>query len=155
MVEPITGAAAVGSIMSFKGQRAAGKAAQQVSEYNAQVKENEAVLLARQKRDHEESIRMQSRQLIGSQRVATAASGVQMSGSPLMAMADAYLNTERDIANLRYASTIEQTEAEQSASLTRMEGQLSNRAAQTQAYATLLGGVSQAYYQDKQMKAIT
>ena len=154
-MDPITGAAAVGSIMSFKGQRAAGKAAQQVAEYNAEVKRNEAILLARQKRDLEEQTRMQSRQLIASQRVATAASGVQMSGSPFMAMADAYLNTERDIANIRYASTIEQAEAEATAGLTELEGRVTNRASQVQAYATVLGGVSQAYYQDKQMKAIT
>ena len=143
-MDPITGAAIVGSVMSFKGQRAAGKAAQQAAEYNAQVAENEAILLARRKRAEEEVKRMQTRQLIGSQRVATAASGIQMSGSPLGALADSYFALERDVANLQYASSIEQTRATSTADMARFEGDSAKMTSDINSYATLLGGTTTA-----------
>ena len=54
MVDPVTiaaGASAVSGMMGYKGNRASAKSARQVGEYNAQVAENEAVLLQRATRD--------------------------------------------------------------------------------------------------------
>ena len=59
-VVPIAAAAVgVSGFLSFKGNRAAAKAARQTAEYNAQVKENEAVLLQRAKIEEENSLRQQ------------------------------------------------------------------------------------------------
>mgnify|MGYP006908221745 CR=1 FL=1 len=138
----IAGAQAAGAVLSFKGQKAAAKSAMQVADYNAKVAENEAILLARAKRRQEEESRMQARQLMGAQRVATAASGVLMSGSPLEAMADAYFGVEKDAARIRYASDIEQLQKEKEAALIRAQGRANESAMQVQAYASLLGGVS-------------
>lgn len=144
-MEPLTMAAAAasvgGGIMGFKGNQAAAKSAKQVAEYNAQVRENELVLEQRQKAEEEKSLRQQSERLVGQQRVATAKSGIQMSGSALQAMADTYFQTEQDALKIRYASDIAETRAEADATLERAEGSARASAFKTQAYSSLLSGV--------------
>lgn len=142
-MEPTTiaaGASAIGGMMGYKGNMAAARSAQQVAEYNAQVAENEAVILARAKRDEEESLRKQSERLVGTQRVMTAASGVQMTGSPLQALFDTYISTEMDAAMIQYAGDIEQVQKQSEAALARAEGGARATALKYQAYGSLLGG---------------
>jgi len=138
------GGQVLGGIMGSKGNQAAARAAQQVAEYNAQVAENEAILLQRQKREEEAALRRQSDRLISTQRVATAKSGIQMSGSPLQALADAYFNTEKDAARIQYASSIQQMQKESEATLSRLEGQATAQALRIQAQQSLLGGFTDA-----------
>lgn len=141
----IAGAQAVGAVLSFKGNKAAAKSAEQIANYNATLAENEAVLLARTKLRQEEQLRNQSDALIGAQKVATAASGIMMSGNPLDAMANAYFGREMDVARLQHASNIEQLNKQSEATLTRVQGRAISAGMQTEAYASLLGGVSTAY----------
>lgn len=146
-MEPTTiaaGASALGGIMGYKGNMAAAKSARQVAEYNAKVAENEAILLARAKRDEEASMRKQSERLIGTQKLMTAAAGVQMTGSPLQALADTYFGTEEDAAKIQYAGSIEQVQKESEAALARAEGGARASALKYQAYGSLLTGASQA-----------
>jgi len=138
------GGQVLGGIMGSKGNQAAARAAQQVAEYNAQVAENEAILLARQKREEEAALRRQSDRLISTQRVATAKSGIQMSGSPLQALADAYFNTEKDAARIQYASSIQQMQKESEATLSRLEGRAQAQAFRIQGQQSLLGGFTDA-----------
>ena len=144
-VVPIAAAAVgVSGFLSFKGNREAAKAARQTAEYNAQVKENEAILLQRAKIEEENSLRQQSERLEGTQRVATAASGITMSGSPMQALADTYFNTEYDALKIQYASDIEQTRQISAATLIRTEGAARSRALNTKAYQSLLESGSRA-----------
>lgn len=146
-MEPTTlaaGASAVSGVMGFKGQQQAAKAARQTAEYNAKVRENEAILEARQKTEEEKNLRQQAERLAGTQRVATAASGIQMSGSALQALADTYFQTEQDALKIQYAGDIAQTKAESDAQLTRLEGRARAAALRTQSYQSLLEGGSQA-----------
>lgn len=138
------GASVAAGVMGYKGNMAAAKNAKAVAEYNAQVAENEAVLLARQKRDQEESLRKQSDRLVGMQRAMTAKSGVQMSGSPLRALFDTYMSTEMDAAAIQYASDIEQAQKQSEAALTRAEGGARASSLKYAAYGSLLTGASQA-----------
>tara|TARA_R100001463_G_scaffold24708_4_gene58824 strand:- start:10042 stop:10518 length:477 start_codon:yes stop_codon:yes gene_type:complete len=138
------GGQVLGGIMGSKGNQAAARAAEQVAEYNAQVAENEAILLQRQKREEESALRRQSDRLISTQRVATATSGIRMSGSPLQALADAYFNTEKDAARIQYASSIQQMQKESEATLSRLEGRAQAQAFRTQAQQSLLGGFTDA-----------
>ena len=108
--------------LGFKGNMAAAKAARQTAEYNAQVQENEAILLQRAKIAEENQLRKQAARLEGTQRVATAKSGITMSGSPMQALADSYFNTEFDALKIQYASSIEQTQKVSAATLLRAEG---------------------------------
>ncbi len=143
-VELAAAAAVTGGIMGFKGNQAAAKAAKQTAEYNAKVMENEAILQAREKVDEEANLRQQSERLIATQTVATAASGVQMSGSPMQALADTYFNTEMDALRVQYASDVQQTAAEASATLARAEGRARASSLKTQSYQSLLQGGSKA-----------
>ena len=138
------GGQVLGGIMGSKGNQAAARAAEQVAEYNAQVAENEAILLQRQKREEEATLRRQSDRLISTQRVATAKSGIQMSGSPLQALADAYFNTEKDAARIQYASSIQQMQKESEATLSRLEGRAQAQALRIQGQQSLLGGFTDA-----------
>lgn len=140
-MEPTTmAAAAIGAsgFLSFKGNQASAKAARQTAEYNAKVKEQEAILLQRAKTEEEKNLRQQSERLIAKQRVATAASGIQMSGSPMQALADTYFNTEYDALKIQYASEVEQTRMMSAATLIRAEGAARSRALKTKAYQSLL-----------------
>jgi hypothetical protein len=144
-MEPTTIMAAASvaqGVMGFKGNRAAAKQAQRVAEYNAQVQENELILTERARRDQEAGLRNQSERLVGMQRVSTAKSGVQMSGSPLQALADTYFSTERDAQRIQYAASIEQTQAESQAAMSRIAGKAQASAYNTAAFGSLLGAAS-------------
>ena len=130
------------SVMGFKGNRQAARQAQRVAEYNAQVQENEAILLRRARRDQEVSLRQQSDRLQSVQRVSTAKSGIQMSGSPLQALADTYFNTERDAQRIQYAASLEATRAESSAAMTRIAGKAQAASYNTAAIGSLLTAAS-------------
>jgi len=146
-MEPATMAAiAAGGagLVGFKGNQSAAKAAKQTADYNAKLAENEAIILARRKVEEENNMRQQSERLIASQRVATAASGIQMSGSALQALADSYFNTEMDALKIQYAADIEQTQKQAEATLARAEGRARASALKTQSYQSLLQGGLQA-----------
>ena len=130
--------------LGFKGNMAAAKAARQTAEYNAQVQENEAILLQRAKIAEENQLRKQAARLEGTQRVATAKSGITMSGSPMQALADTYFNTEFDALKIQYASSIEQTQKVSAATLLRAEGAARSSALKTRAYQSLLESGSKA-----------
>jgi len=132
------------AVLGYKGNQAAAKAARQTAEFNAQVAENEAVVLQRRKVDEEANMRKQSDRLIASQRVATAASGIQMSGSALDALADSYFNTEMDALRIQYAADIEQTAKASEAALARAEGRARSTALKTASYQSLLAGAEKA-----------
>lgn len=138
------GAQVLGGVVGAKGANQAAKAAQQVAEYNAQVAENEAILLQRAKVAEEASLRRQSDRLIATQRVATAKSGIQMSGSALQALADTYFNREKDAARIQYASSIEQVQKQAEADMIRAEGRAQAYGYKLQATQSLLGGFTGA-----------
>lgn len=136
----LTALSAIGTVASFAGQRQAARATQQVAEYNAQVAANEAVLLQRAKTAQEANLRQRAERLRATQRVATAASGIQMSGSPMEAMKDTYFSLEKDVAMLQYASSVEQMAKQAEVDLTRIQGRARAQAQNTNAYSSLLGG---------------
>ena len=138
------GGKVLGGVMGAKGATQAARAVQQVAEYNAQVAENEAILLQRAKTAEEASVRRQSERLIGTQRVAVAKSGIRMSGSALQALADTYFNREKDAARIQYASSIEQTQKASEANLARIEGRAQAAAFRIQGQQSLLGGFTDA-----------
>ena len=144
MSDAAAGASALAGIMGYKGNMAAAKSAQAVADYNAVLAENEAVLLARAKRDQEEALRKQSDRLVGTQTAMVAASGVQMTGTPLQVLADTYFSTEMDAAMIRYAGDIEQVQKQSEAALARAEGGARASALKYQAYGSLLTGAQQS-----------
>ena len=76
--------------------------------------------------------------------VATAASGIQMTGSPLDAIADTFFNTELDALNIRFARDIDELNKTSEAALARASASARSSAFKTQAYSTLLSGGSRS-----------
>ena len=139
------------TILQFKGNMASAKATRQVAEYNAQVAENEAVLLRRSKVQQEAALRRQSDYFASTQRVAIAKSGIEASGSPMLALANTYFNTEEDAMRIRYAGDIEAMSKEAEAAMSRATGRARAASFRTAAFQSILQGassVSGAYQQD-------
>ena len=127
MVDPVTiaaGASAVSGMMGYK------------------VAENEAVLLQRATRDQERNLRINSERLAANQRVMTAASGVQMTGSPLNALATTFFGTEEDAALIRSAGNIAELNKLSEAALTRVQAGASAATFRYKSYGSLLSGAS-------------
>lgn len=147
-MEPFTavavGSQVLGGVAGFKGNRAAAKQARQIAEYNAQVAENEAVLLARQKRESEARVRQRGERQYGQARVAAAQSGVQFTGSTLKALADIKYGIEKDAAFIQYASSVEQAKKAAEAMTIRIEGAARSASYRNAAMGSLLGGVAGA-----------
>ena len=145
MSNPIAaGATMLGGVMSFKGNQAQAKQVQQIAEYNAKVAENEKVVLAEVKRDEEASLRKQSERLVSTQRVMTAGSGVQMTGSPMTIAAETFFATQMDALNIQQASSREQAMKTQEAAMTRLEGRAKASGLKYQSYASLINSGSKA-----------
>ena len=144
-MNPATIAAAASvaqGVLGFKGNRAMARQARQIGEYQAQVEENNLVLTQRARAQQEASIRAGAERLRGLQRTATAKSGVQMTGSPLQAMADTYFSTERDAQRVQYAASVEAARAEGAAAMRRLEGESRAAGARLAALQSLLGAAS-------------
>jgi len=134
----------ISAVLGYKGNMASAKAARQMGEYNAVVAENERVLVQRATRQKEKNLRKQSERLIGSQRVAVAKSGIQMSGSALQALADTYFSTEMDSINIRYAGSIEEASKINEAAMARASASARSQQYKTAAYQTLLSAAEDA-----------
>ena len=143
MAEGVAQAASVAqSVLGFKGNRALAKQARQLGEFQAKVEENNLVLTQRARAQQEASVRASAERLRGIQRTATAKSGVQMSGSPLQAMADTYFSTERDAQRVQYAASVEAARSAGAAAMRRLEGESRAAGANIAALQSLLGGAS-------------
>ena len=146
MADPVLAAAAgVSGILGYKGNMASAKAARQVGEYNAVVAENEKVLLQRATRQKEANLRKNAERLQGTQRVATAKSGIQMSGSALEALRDTFFNTELDAIGIRYAGSIEEAAKINEAAMARATASAQSAQFKTAAYTSLLESGAKAY----------
>ena len=138
-------ASGLGAFMGFKASQAAAKQTKLMAEYDAKVKENEKILLARSARDEEKRLRKGSEKLKSAQVVAASKSGtVAGTGSNLLALRDAAMGTELDAITIRYASSIEQQKKTQQAAMIRASGKSKSSAIKTQAYANLLESGSKA-----------
>ena len=126
------------AILGYKGNMASAKAARQVGEYNAKVAENEKILVQRATRQQEANLRKNAERLQGTQRVATAKSGIQMSGSALEALRDTFFNTELDAIGIRYAGTIQEAAKINEAAMARTSASAQSAQFRTAAYRTVL-----------------
>ena len=139
----IATAAVVGSsVLGFKGNMQASRAAKKVGDYNAQMAENERVLLLQRKSAEEAALRKNSRRLVSSQRTAISKGGVQITGSPYLALADAYFATEKDALKIQYAANVDSTAKIAEAAMSRAAGRVKAAGYENAAYTSLLGGYS-------------
>ena len=139
-MDPVTAAVVGSAVLGFKGNMQSSRAARQVGDYNAKMAENERVLLLQRKAAEEAALRKNSRRLVSSQRTAISKGGVQITGSPYLALADAHFSTQKDALKIQYAADIESTAKIAEAAMSRASGRVKAAGYQTAAYTSLLGG---------------
>jgi len=100
--------------------------------------------LQRRRVQEEAALRRNSERLAGLQVVATAKSGVEMTGSPFLALADTFFQTELDALNIQYASDIDELNKLSEAALARTGAAAAAASFQTQAYLSLLNSGSRS-----------
>ena len=125
--------------LSALGSMEQGKQMQQMGEYNAQVAQNQAIA-ARQKADFD--LKQQKRQ--AAQFKGTQRANMSATGGELLDMGDvkdmSATDLELEALGIKYGATMDQTAAQQRATLARMEGAAGKQKAYSEAGSTLLTG---------------
>jgi hypothetical protein len=133
------------AILGYKGNMASSKVEKQIGELNKQKLKNEQILISRNTRAKEASLRKESERLVGKQRVAVSKSGVQMTGSNLEILRDTFFNTEMDALGIRYAGSVEESGKIFDAAIAEASSNARATAYKTQAYRTVLQSGEKAY----------
>lgn len=136
--------AAATIVTSVAGTVYASEKTAQAEEYNEKVYEQEAQA-AKEKAGYEEELhRERVQRLISSQRAAVGASGVELTGTPLLALEDTASQGELDALAIRYGGDIESARARSAATLSKMSAKSTRRIGYAQAGSSLLSGASSA-----------
>lgn len=113
-----------------------------MADYNASVAELNAEAQRKDAQAQIGSKRADDRRNLARMKASVAAGGAEISGSPLLSLADAQKNMEMENQNISYASQVNRRNLYTDASMYRMQG----KAAKTQGYlagtGTLLSGLS-------------
>jgi len=133
-------AAAAGTAVSAVGQIKAGSAARRAGEYNAQTAELNAQRSLEDAAIREEQQRYQDRQFLGRVRALVGVSGVELSGSPLLVLAENARQAEMDALLIRRGGTREAEAHAREAQSQRMQGRAAQTASRYGAAGTLLTG---------------
>jgi hypothetical protein len=133
------------AVLGYKGNMASAKAEKQIGELNVQKLKNEQAIIARNTRAREAALRKESDRLVGKQRVAVAKSGVQMTGSTLVALRDTFFNTQMDAIGIRYAGSVEESGKLFDQAVTRASSNARATAYKTAAYRTVLQSGEKAF----------
>jgi len=121
-----------------------GQAQQKAAKYNAKVAENQATAARNAAAVREQQHRERIRQLAGTQRANSGASGIALEGSPLLVMADTLEQAELDAQRIRYGGEVSATGFESQARLQRFQGAQAAQAGMIGAGSTLLSGAAKA-----------
>jgi len=137
-------ATAASSVLGFTGGKGAAKSAAAIGEYNAKLAEQERDLVRKQAAQTDVNVRRQGERIASTQRLATAASGIQMAGSPMEALADTYFGMEQDSLQIAFSGDLAANRKIAEAALARAGGQARKSALMTQAYSTLIDGAGKS-----------
>ena len=152
------------TLLSAGGAIQQGQAANRAAQYNAQVQDMNAKIAERNARDaiergqlEEQQKRQATAAVIGRQRAAMAANGVDIGfGSALNTLVDSAMIGEIDALTIRsnaareaYAYDVDATNRRADAKLSRAQGRAAVTGSLLEAGGTLLTGAGKAYYQKK------
>lgn len=136
-------AAAVGSTaVAYTGQKQQAKTAQAVSDYNANVEQNQAIQDDMNAQENEHRAAAKARLVQGSQHAAIAASGITEAGSPLEVLAYSAGQQQLQALDAQRDEQLREQNAFSGAEETRLGGSESANAYDTASYGTLLSGAS-------------
>lgn len=155
----IAAAAAVASAgVGTAGAIQSGKSQEDMAEYNAAVATEDAKAAKYKAGYDEQAHRDQVRKTLSAQRAAYGASGVDMTGSPLLVMEDTAQQGELDALAIRYGGDVEASRQRSAANLYRMQGSSAKTSSYYQAGSTLLSGASSTlsnYNTSRNIKLLT
>lgn len=134
--------AAAGTAVSVQQSRAAGEAADKTAKFNAQVESNNAQAAAEQAQAQATQVRRINRLRLGSQRAATAKSGVDLSGSSADIFTDTAQQGELQALSELYAGQREASFYQSQGQAQRFEGQTALQASRYRAGSSLISGAA-------------
>ena len=129
---------AVGAGVSYYGSQQQAKATERMAKYNAKVQENEAIQQDMEMREQISRTRRENKRLLASQRAGVAASGIEMTGSPLEVLGANAANLELRAQDMARQSTLGVMRGQTQAKATIWEGNQQAKGIRTQAAGTLL-----------------
>lgn len=130
-----------GTAVSALGAVQAGKAQNEVAQYNAKVADNNATAERERAAYDAGLIKDERRRVIGSQRAAMAANGLDISsGSPVAVLGDTTGQAEMDVLARLYGGESAATAYKNDATRMRIEGKAAKQAGKIGAGTTLLTG---------------
>lgn len=144
MCEPVTTALLIASTAtSFVGSMQQARFQKNVSKYNAAQQRNEATQVQNQGIEAENAKRRETAQLIGRQRAAAGASGINVdSGSVAQLQDDTAILGEVDALRIRSNTERQANSMSESANLTIMDGANKARASTLDAFGSVLSGAA-------------
>lgn len=144
-------ASAASGIASFVGARQQAsyeqEGYQQQAAFQAQLAERNVALIDTQNRAEEDALKRDRERRLGISRARAGASGVQLEGSPLEALADEAAQYGRDASYLRYTNQVRRQDAVLGGQVAVRREQMGYNAAKVQgnqAFGSILGGFGQA-----------
>ncbi len=136
---------AIGTGLSARQQVTEGATSQAIADRTAVIADQNAIIAKNQAVTEEFRIRRGAEKLKGKQRVAFAASGVDIgTGSPLLVLADTARQAEIDAMTVRTRGAIEEAGFKEQAVTKRYSGKQAYKAGKTGAFATILSGAGRA-----------
>jgi hypothetical protein len=135
-----------GTAVSALGAVQAGNAQNEVAQYNAKIADNNATAERERAAYDAGLIKDERRRVIGSQRAAMAANGLEIStGSPVAVLGDTTGQSEMDVLARLYGGESAATAYGNDATRMRIEGKAAKQAGKIGAGTTLLTGLTSTF----------
>ena len=129
---------AAGAGVSYYGSQQQAKATERVAKYNAKVQENEAIQQDMEMREQISRTRRENKRILASQRAGVAASGIELTGSPLEILGANAASLELKNQDMGRAASLGLMRGKAQAKATIWEGKMTAAGIRTQAAGTLL-----------------
>lgn len=139
----LLGLMAAGTMVSAAGQIQAGRSAQAMADYNAQVDRNNATAAKQSAKYDADRMRENTRKLLSTQRARFAKGGVAFEGTPLLVMEQTARDAAMDASAIEYEGAVKAGGYESAATMSQYEGRTARQASTTRAFSTLLTGGAQ------------
>lgn len=128
-----------GNTVKAVGAHYEGKAGRAAAEFNARVNDRNARATAANTKEQVERERRMSRRRLGAMRAAVGASGINLDGSALEAIADNAGEMELDVLTIQHEGKLKELGYQSDAEADRMRGRYLNKAGMLNAASALLG----------------
>jgi hypothetical protein len=139
------GATIASAVVAAGGSVYSGIRQKKAADYNASVQESEAKSVDTQTREAIRRQRVNNKSILAAQRTSTLSSGVEESGSSLLALMENSNRLETNISDIATQGNAQQYAALNQATLSRMQGQTAQTSGYIQAGSSLLSGANSLY----------